>query len=64
MSSEAAIPPAVNTAARVEALSKTLGRPILITGPVARRLDRPLDSLGEHKLRGLAEAVSIYSPKT
>ncbi len=52
----------VNAASRVEALSKTLERPILITGPVAKRLDRPLDFLGEHRLRGLAEPIAIYSP--
>ena len=45
---------AVNTASRVEALTKSLGRPVLITEPVARMLDRPLDHLGEHTLRGLA----------
>lgn len=53
---------AVNAASRVEALSKTLGRSILITEAVARRLGRPLDCLGEHRLRGLAEPVSLFSP--
>lgn len=53
---------AVNAASRVEALSKTLERPILITGPVAKRLDQPLDYLGEHRLRGLTEPMPIYSP--
>ena len=53
---------AVNAAARVEALSKTLGRAILLTEPVARRLDRPLDDLGEHPLRGLAQPLRVFSP--
>jgi adenylate cyclase len=55
---------AVNTASRVETLTKTLGRPILITEPVARRLSAPLDDLGEHALRGLATPLAIFSPAT
>ena len=51
---------AVNAASRVEALSKSLGRSILVTEPVARLLDRPLEPLGEHELRGLAAPLSIY----
>ena len=53
---------AVNAAARVESLSKALGRPILLTQDVARHLDVPLEHLGEHHLRGLAEPVALYSP--
>jgi adenylate cyclase len=55
---------AVNTASRVETLTKSLGRPILITEPVARMLDRPLDHLGKHALRGLATPLAIFSPRT
>jgi adenylate cyclase len=51
---------AVNAASRVEALSKTLGRSIVVTEPVMRLLDRPLEPLGEHELRGLAAPISIY----
>ena len=54
---------AVNEASRVEALCKTLGRSILITAPVARRLDRPLDDLGRHPLRGLAQPIALFSPR-
>jgi adenylate cyclase len=57
------IGPAVNEASRVEALQKTLQRSILMTSSVARLLDVPLDHLGEHTLRGVASAVSIYSPQ-
>ena len=53
---------AVNTAARVEALCKPLGRSILITEPVARLIDRPLEPLGTHTLRGVAEPVALYGP--
>jgi adenylate cyclase len=56
------IGPAVNEASRVEALTKELGRAILITEPVARRLARPLDDLGRHSLRGVAAPVAIFSP--
>jgi adenylate cyclase len=54
---------AVNAASRVESLSKSVGRSILITAPVARQLDCPLDDLGAHTLRGLSAPVSIYSPR-
>jgi len=57
------IGPAVNEASRVEALQETLQRSILMTQPVARLLDVPLDHLGEHALRGIAAPVSIYSPR-
>lgn len=53
---------AVNATARVEALSKQVGRPILLTEPVARRIDRPFDDLGRHELRGLSEPIGIFSP--
>lgn len=53
---------AVNAASRVEAMSKPLGRPILVTEPVARRIDREFDDLGRHTLRGLAEPIGIFSP--
>ena len=56
------IGPAVNTASRVEALSKSLGRPLLLTGPVARLLDGPLDELGKHNLRGLERPVALFAP--
>lgn len=56
------IGPAVNAASRVEALTKALGRPILITASVAQRLDRPLDVLGPHVLRGLQAPVELFAP--
>ncbi len=55
------IGPAVNEAARVEALTKTLGRPILLTAPVVRRLGLPLRSLGSHGLRGVGEAMELFT---
>lgn len=52
---------AVNAASRVEAMSKQLGHSILLTGPVARQLSRPLIDLGAHTLRGVGEPVEIFS---
>jgi hypothetical protein len=31
-----------------------------VTGPVARLLDRPLEPLGEHRLRGLARPLPLF----
>jgi adenylate cyclase len=54
---------AVNAASRVEALTKSLGRPILLTAPVAARVGRALDDLGARSLRGVAVPVGIFAPK-
>jgi adenylate cyclase len=54
--------PAVNEASRVEALNKTIGRGILITEKAARRIDRPLERLGEYSLRGMATPIVVYAP--
>ena len=54
---------AVNTASRVEGLSKSLSRPVLITKEVAKLLDIPLDDLGRHNLRGFVAPISIFAPK-
>jgi len=53
---------AVNEASRVEALCKSLGRSILVTEPIARRLGLNMEDLGQHPLRGVAAPVSIFSP--
>ncbi len=52
---------AVNEVSRVEALTKELDRPILITEPVAQLLDRELENMGSHQLRGLSDEVTLYS---
>lgn len=51
---------AVNTASRVEAMSKQLGHSILMTADVARNQDRTVKSLGSHALRGVSEPVEIF----
>ncbi|PWR17997.1 adenylate/guanylate cyclase domain-containing protein [Zavarzinia compransoris] len=56
------IGPAVNAAARVEALCKPLGQALLVTAPVAALLDDPGPSLGHHALRGFPHPVEIFAP--
>jgi adenylate cyclase len=56
------IGPAVNAVSRVESLAKTLEREIVLTEPVARLLDTPLEPLGEHALRGVTGPVRLYAP--
>ena len=53
---------AVNLAARVEPLTKTLGRSLLLTEAVARLTSQPLISLGAFPLRGLSDPISIFAP--
>jgi adenylate cyclase len=51
---------AVNEACRVEALTKTIGRDLLMTEAVARHVPRDVEHLGEHQLRGISARMSIY----
>jgi len=58
------IGPAVNEAARLEGLCRLLGRHLLLSdvfvaaGPA---LDRPLRSLGRHRLRGVSTAHEVFT---
>jgi adenylate cyclase len=54
------IGPAVNEACRVEALTKTIGRDLLMTEAVARHLSQGVEHLGEHELRGVSARMSVY----
>ncbi len=56
------IGPAVNLAARLEGLAKTLGRKPLLSADFARHCPRALDSLGHHALRGLEAPVEVFAP--
>jgi class 3 adenylate cyclase/CHASE2 domain-containing sensor protein len=60
-----AIGDAVNVAARVEGLTKTLGRKILVTGPVVRRAgDRfRFEPLGTHEVKGHSP-VEVWGIRT
>lgn len=51
---------AVNGAARVESMTKQLGRSILLTAPVADRLAKRPESLGHYALRGVAEPIELF----
>ncbi len=51
---------AVNEACRVEALTKTIGRELLMTEAVAQHLVQDVEHLGEHQLRGVSARVSVY----
>jgi adenylate cyclase len=55
------IGPAVNTAARLEGLTKSLSRTALFSGAFADMAGSPsLRSLGKHPLRGLGEPLEVF----
>lgn len=56
------IGPAVNEVARIEALCKALGRPLLMSAPFAAHCGSRTLSLGRHRLRGVAEEREIFEP--
>jgi adenylate cyclase len=53
---------AVNEVVRVQDLTKTLGYPVLATGPFADAVACPWQPLGEHGLRGLDKPMPILTP--
>ncbi|MBS0223866.1 MAG: adenylate/guanylate cyclase domain-containing protein [Proteobacteria bacterium] len=53
--------PAVNEVSRMEALGKALGHEILLSQSVADHCGRPVISLGDHELRGIAGRHEIYT---
>ena len=57
------IGPAVNVTARLEALTKDLGRPILLSGAFVDMADcrDRIEWLGSHPLRGLGEPVDVFA---
>jgi adenylate cyclase len=54
------IGPAVNLVSRVDQLSKTLRRRVLMTSEFARVCGQKLDPLGSHPIRGVADPVDIF----
>ena len=52
---------AVNCAARIEGLCKELREPLLLSGDLAKYVDRPLRSRGTHLLRGIAEPIEVFA---
>ncbi|KQV38061.1 MULTISPECIES: adenylate/guanylate cyclase domain-containing protein [unclassified Rhizobium] len=57
------IGPAVNIASRLEALTKEIGRPVLLSREFADmvRHEVELESLGAYPLKGVGEPVHVYS---
>ncbi len=54
----------VNLASRLQTLNKKLATNILISGETRRRLaqtDMPLQSMGNHAVRGKSESVDVYT---
>jgi adenylate cyclase len=56
------IGPAVNLAARIEALCAELGRRLLVSATFARFARAPLVSLGAYPLKGLTEPQEVFAP--
>jgi adenylate cyclase len=55
------IGPAVNAAARLERLTKEVGRTALFSGDFAARLDNAaLGRLGSYPLRGVGEPLEVF----
>lgn len=54
--------PVVNTVARLESLTKTLNRPILVSAKFADTLPIAWDSLGHHTVSGITEPLEVYAP--
>jgi adenylate cyclase len=52
---------AANRAARVESLCKVLGQDLLVSAAFARRFPDRFQSLGSHRLRGLAEPIELFA---
>jgi adenylate cyclase len=53
--------PAVNKTARIQALTKDAGVPLLLSEEFAARVRRPLRSLGRRDLRGVAGAHEVFT---
>ncbi|MCA8966151.1 MAG: adenylate/guanylate cyclase domain-containing protein [Planctomycetes bacterium] len=53
---------AVNRTARLESLTKTLGRPVLVSAEFGQRIDRPLEDLGLHPMKGVATPQPVFAP--
>ena len=55
-----AIGPAVNLTARLEPLTSTLQRPLVVSAAFAATVDAELEPLGSFEVRGFAEPVPVY----
>jgi adenylate cyclase len=57
------IGPGVNLVSRIEAVAKSLDRPLLVSDDFARVYGGKLRSLGQHKLRGLDQPHELFAPE-
>ena len=55
------IGPAVNLAARIEPLSKTTGRHLLLSDRVAELIEEPVEELGNFPIRGIPDPVALFT---
>ncbi len=53
--------PAVNRAARLEDLTREVGRALLMSGDFAARVGRPLRSLGRYEMKGVVNPQEIFT---
>ena len=58
------IGPAVNLVSRIEAVAKSLDLPIVVSDQFAAAYGKPLASLGQHQLRGLATPHELFTPRS
>lgn len=54
--------PAVNMTARIQAMTKETGVPLLTSAAFAALVERPMRSAGRHDLRGVARAQELFTP--
>ena len=54
--------PAVNMTARIQAMTKEIGTPLLLSAEFAGMVKRPLRSVGRHDLRGVAAGQELFAP--
>lgn len=54
--------PAVNEASRLEGLTKTVGRNLVVSSACAAATGRPLRPLGSFELRGVDQPATVYAP--
>lgn len=57
------IGPAVNMASRLEALTKQIGKPVLLSRDFAELVDREfeLERVGKHAVRGFSEPIELFA---
>ncbi|MDP2696890.1 adenylate/guanylate cyclase domain-containing protein [Thalassospira sp.] len=53
---------AANEAARIEKLTKKLGKRVLVSGPVARFISCPTENIGEYELEGTGTRLTLFAP--